>query len=80
MKDLSNLITVEYPKKLMLATRMAIGVWPPPDAVSNMIKEAAGLASACKDFVQLANTLGNYPLSDKSMEISVKNSNLVSTL
>ena len=71
MKDLSNLITVEYPKKLMLATRMAIGVWPPPDAVANMIKEAAGLASTCKDFVQLANTLGSFPVLEKTLEISV---------
>ena len=72
IKTLLHSISVDHPKQLKLATRMAIGVWPPPDAVSEMIGEAASLASACRELVLLGNTIGYYPILEKSFEISVR--------
>jgi ankyrin repeat protein len=70
IRDLSKTILSEFPKQLMISTRLAIGVWPPPNAVSEMIKEAANLASICRELVLLANTLGAFPISDKKFDIS----------
>nr|KAJ3420229.1 hypothetical protein HK105_005931 [Polyrhizophydium stewartii] len=72
MRELSRIISNEFPKQLMLSTRMAIGVWPPPDAVAEMIREAASLAASCRELVLLANTLGPYPILDKNLEVSFK--------
>ncbi|KAL5037234.1 hypothetical protein RTP6_004701 [Batrachochytrium dendrobatidis] len=69
MRHLARIISNEFPKQLMLSTRMAIGVWPPPDAVAEMIREAAALAASCRDIVLLANTLGHYPILDKNFEV-----------
>jgi RasGEF N-terminal motif len=70
IKEVSNAVATEHPKKLMMSTRMSIGVWPPPDAVADMIKEAANLASACKDLVMLGNLLGYFPVLEKPFEVS----------
>ncbi|KAJ3274260.1 hypothetical protein HDV01_003333 [Terramyces sp. JEL0728] len=70
IKELSRIISSEFPKQLMLSTRMAIGVWPPPDAVSEMIREAASLATHCRELVLLANTLGYFVKSDKKFEVN----------
>ncbi|KAJ3254360.1 hypothetical protein HK103_007242 [Boothiomyces macroporosus] len=70
IKELSRIISSEFPKQLMLSTRMAIGVWPPPDAVSEMIREAASLATHCRELVLLANTLGFFVKSDKKFEVN----------
>lgn len=71
MRECSKIIINDFPKQLMIATRMAIGVWPAPNAVSNMIQEASSLAAACRELVLLGNTLGHFPKSDKKFEISV---------
>jgi hypothetical protein len=71
IRKLGKIIFTEFPKQLMLSTRMAIGVWPPPDALSQMIKEAARLASTCRELVLLANTLGYFTFSTEILEISV---------
>ena len=65
VRDYCKIITNDFPKQLMVATRMAIGVWPAPNAVSEMIKEAASLATSCKELTQLGNTLGFFPLLKK---------------
>lgn len=70
VKELNKMISTEAPRQVMLATRMAIGVWPPQDAVSNMIKEASALASSCRELVLLANTLGTFSISEKKFEVS----------
>lgn len=70
VRDYCKIITTDFPKQLMVATRMAIGVWPAPNAVSEMIKEAASLASSCRELTLLANTLGYFPLLDKTFDIS----------
>ncbi|KAI8924506.1 hypothetical protein BC831DRAFT_300150 [Entophlyctis helioformis] len=70
IKELSRTIGTEFPKQLMLSTRMAIGVWPPPAAVADMTGEAISLAASCRELVMLANTLGHYPVLDKNLEVS----------
>ncbi|KAJ2999907.1 hypothetical protein HDV02_001426 [Globomyces sp. JEL0801] len=70
IKEWSKIIITDFPKQLMISTRMAIGVWPPPDAVTDMIKEAASLASSSRELVLLANTLGTFPMLDKKFEVS----------
>ena len=70
VRDYCKIITNDFPKQLMVATRMAIGVWPAPNAVSEMIKEAASLATSCKELTQLGNTLGFFPLLKKTFDIS----------
>lgn len=71
--ELADVINVEMPKQLMLATKIAVGVWPPPHAQSEMIKSAANLARACKTLTDLGNTTGFYPVLDKPLEVSVSN-------
>jgi hypothetical protein len=70
--ELSKTISNYFPKQLMLSTRMAIGVWPPPDAVAQMIREAAGAARSCKELSELANTLGYFPVVSTDIELSVR--------
>lgn len=72
VRELSSMITVDMPKKLMTSTRMAIGVWPPPEAISEMLRESVSLASAVKDLVLLGNSLGYFPVLDKIFEITIK--------
>ncbi|KAI9168385.1 hypothetical protein H9P43_007757 [Blastocladiella emersonii ATCC 22665] len=40
--------------KLVLAAKLASGVWPPPDAVQKMIGEASDLLAAVRGFVEAA--------------------------
>jgi hypothetical protein len=80
IRSLGKIICADYPKLLMLSTRMAIGVWPHPDAVSDMIKEAASLAATCREIVLLANTLGFFTFSPETLDISVYIFNLSSNL
>ena len=70
IRDYCKIITNDFPKQLMVATRMAIGVWPAPNAVSEMIKEAASLASSCRELTLIANTLGYFPLLDKTFDVT----------
>ncbi|KAJ1338899.1 hypothetical protein BSLG_006536 [Batrachochytrium salamandrivorans] len=70
MSHLARIISNKFPKQLMLSTRMAIGVWPPPDAVADMIREASSLAASCREIVLLANTLGHYPVLETNFEVS----------
>jgi hypothetical protein len=72
IKELSHICSSEFPKKLMMSTRMAIGVWPPPEAIPDMIREASNLAVACKDLVLVANTLGYFPVLDIFFEINIQ--------
>ena len=72
IRDLCRAITIDFPKQLITSTRMAIGVWPPPNAVSEMILEASSLASSCKELVSLGNSLGYFPILDKVFDVSVR--------
>ncbi|KAJ3052005.1 hypothetical protein HK097_006984 [Rhizophlyctis rosea] len=68
--ELADVINVEMPKQLMVATKIAVGVWPPPHAQAEMIKTAANLARACKTLTDLGNTTGFYPVIDKPLEVN----------
>ncbi|KAJ3359560.1 hypothetical protein HDU91_004897 [Kappamyces sp. JEL0680] len=70
IREWCKIISNDYPKQLIVSTRMAIGVWPPPDAVTEMIREAASLASACRELVLLANTLGSFAISETKFDVS----------
>ena len=72
IRELSKSVATIFPKQLMLSTRMSIGVWPPPDAVSQMINEAASIVTVCKELAGLTNSLGIFPLLDKPIEVSFK--------
>lgn len=69
VKDKCNIITTETSRQLMLTTRIAVGVWPPPNSVTDMIKAAINLANACKELVDLANVCGFFPQLDKPLDI-----------
>ena len=71
IRELSKNVATIFPKQLMLSTRMSIGVWPPPDAVSQMINEAASIVRVCKDIAALTNTLGLFPILEKPIEVTV---------
>lgn len=64
-------ITISSPKQLMMATRMAIGVWPPPDAIQEMNNQAALVAVACCDLAILGNMLGFFSLLPNAIPLSV---------
>ncbi|KAJ3189348.1 hypothetical protein HDU85_002977 [Gaertneriomyces sp. JEL0708] len=70
IRDLAKRINDELPKQLMLTTRIAIGVWPPSNAMSEMVRAATALAKACRELVDLANCTGGWPILEKRIEIS----------
>ena len=54
----------QHVKQMLLATRIAVGAWPPADAVPNMIRDGCKLAISTAILVNLANTTGIWPLGD----------------
>lgn len=60
----------EQAKQLMLCTRIAVGVWPPPNAISDMLAASSLLAKNCKELVDLENTLGYFPLLDQALDFN----------
>ncbi|KAJ3300427.1 hypothetical protein HK104_000485 [Borealophlyctis nickersoniae] len=71
LAELAKTINMDLSKQLLTTTKLAIGVWPPPQAQSEMIKSAANLARACRTLADLANTTGFFPLLEKPMELNV---------
>ncbi|KAJ3417139.1 hypothetical protein HDV05_006998 [Chytridiales sp. JEL 0842] len=69
LKTKSKLLNGECFEELTFTTKIACGVWPPANAVADMIRSAASLAKASRELVDLANTLGFYPILDKVLEI-----------
>ncbi|KAJ3146045.1 hypothetical protein HDU86_000544 [Geranomyces michiganensis] len=69
MRELSKLVKNELPKQLMLTTRIAIGVWPPQHAMSDMIKAATDLARTCRELTDVANLSGMFHLVDRSLDV-----------
>ncbi|KAJ3168966.1 hypothetical protein HDU88_001293 [Geranomyces variabilis] len=69
MRELSKLVKNELPKQLMLTTRIAIGVWPPQHAMSDMIKAATDLARTCRELTDIANLSGMFHLVDRSLDV-----------
>ncbi|KAJ3086621.1 hypothetical protein HK102_012820 [Quaeritorhiza haematococci] len=72
LKDVAKNLNMDYQKQLMVTTRLAVGVWPPPNATAEMIKAASTLAKACKELVDLANIPGYFALIDKNLDLNVE--------
>ncbi|RKO90563.1 hypothetical protein BDK51DRAFT_46509 [Blyttiomyces helicus] len=72
IRELVKVINVDLLKQLMPTTRIAIGVWPPPSALSDMIKSAADVARACREVADLVNMIGYYPILDAPLEVNFK--------
>ena len=66
-----KLINTETSKQLMLATRIAVGVWPPPGAISDMVNAAILLATSCKYLCDLVGILGYFPLLDTPLDLNM---------
>jgi ankyrin repeat protein len=49
--------------EMLRATRLAVGAWPPPDAVAKMISSARTLAFGIKQVVNIANGCGAWPIT-----------------
>ncbi|KAI8823022.1 ras guanine nucleotide exchange factor domain-containing protein [Fimicolochytrium jonesii] len=69
IKDLTKMVNNDLPKQLMLTTRIAIGVWPPQHAMSDMIKAANELGRTCRELTDIANMTGLFPVLDKVLEL-----------
>ncbi|KAJ3214118.1 hypothetical protein HK099_007016 [Clydaea vesicula] len=72
VKEKTKLINTETSKQLMLCTRIAVGVWPPPNAITDMINAAYTLAHACKELADLTNLLGFFPLLEKKLDAHIE--------
>ncbi|KAJ3342817.1 hypothetical protein HDU93_000947 [Gonapodya sp. JEL0774] len=60
----------DFPKKVMYATKIAVGVWPPPNAIAEMIQAATEMAKAARRLADVANTTGHW-LPNKKLELNV---------
>jgi hypothetical protein len=69
IKAKTKALNSENYEELTFATKIACGIWPPATAVADMIRSAAALAKSSRELVDLANTLGFYPILDKILEI-----------
>ncbi|TPX66009.1 hypothetical protein SpCBS45565_g04755 [Spizellomyces sp. 'palustris'] len=70
IRELAKTVNNDLPKQLMLTTRIAIGVWPPQHAMSDMIKAATDLARTCRELTDVANMTGVFPVLDKTLEVN----------
>ncbi|KAJ3291929.1 hypothetical protein HDU76_007215, partial [Blyttiomyces sp. JEL0837] len=69
IKARAKVLNTDYNEELTFATKIACGIWPPANAVADMIRSAAALAKACRELVDLANIFGYYPIIDKPLEL-----------
>ncbi|KAJ3016501.1 hypothetical protein HKX48_004007 [Thoreauomyces humboldtii] len=69
LRELCKLVNGELPKQLMLTTRIAIGVWPPQHAMSDMIKAATDLARTCRELTDIANLTGVFGVLDRILDV-----------
>ncbi|KAJ3363344.1 hypothetical protein GGF32_004338 [Allomyces javanicus] len=52
---------------LLRAARLASGIWPPPTAVPDMVREAMAVLDAVEDLVRIANVSGCWPAGTLNM-------------
>ncbi|KAJ3129785.1 hypothetical protein HK098_000155 [Nowakowskiella sp. JEL0407] len=67
ISEATKLLNTEDSRNLLISTRIAVGVWPPPNAISEMIKTAAALAKSSRKLTMLANIIGFFPLLGKDL-------------
>ncbi|KAJ3227209.1 hypothetical protein HDU81_006846 [Chytriomyces hyalinus] len=60
---------------LMFATKMACGIWPPANALTEMIQAASHLSKACRLLTELANLVGFYPGLEKALVLKLDSVN-----
>lgn len=68
IRDLCKTLRNDDVKAMLLVTRLAVGAWPPPDAVDNMIKAGLKVGYSCKILVELVGAAGNWPISEISLD------------
>ena len=56
----------------MLSTRLAIGFWPPENAVQKMIQAFCALVQACYELILLAKVTGRFELLAYDLEFKVR--------
>lgn len=71
MRELVSILQMDLIKQLMFSTRIAIGVWPPPHAVSDMLLAAISVARACREVADLGNTTGFWALRELKFEMQL---------
>ncbi|KAI8810741.1 ras guanine nucleotide exchange factor domain-containing protein [Cladochytrium replicatum] len=69
ISEVARVLNLEHSRQLMVTTRISVGVWPPANAISDMIKAAATLAKACRSLAQLANSTGFFPILGHKLEM-----------
>jgi hypothetical protein len=62
IKKLCRQLKHEHVKQVLVATRLAVGAWPPPNSVNNMITSACALCKSSRRILQWANALGIWPV------------------
>ena len=68
MSDLNKSLKEEEVKQMLLNTRLAVGAWPPPEAVPNMVKSAIKMCRVAKKLVLLAGCTGHWPPGEIDIE------------
>ncbi|KAJ1544399.1 hypothetical protein HK096_007594, partial [Nowakowskiella sp. JEL0078] len=70
--ECSRELNTEHCRQLLVNTRIAVGVWPPVNSISEMIKAAAAVAKSCRQLTYLGNSFGYFPVLDKTLSFEVE--------
>ncbi|TPX38480.1 hypothetical protein SeMB42_g04911 [Synchytrium endobioticum] len=76
LRLLSAALNGDLPRALLVATKVACGVWPPAEAVQDMSMAAGNIARVCRELVDVANTTGFWPLLEKELVLRVVSDHL----
>jgi ankyrin repeat protein len=71
LRHKSKALTTDLAKQLMMHSRIALGVWPPPKANVDMLKKALYLVKECAEIVDLAKCIGAFRLIYQNLSIDV---------
>ncbi|KAI3636881.1 hypothetical protein MIR68_005148 [Amoeboaphelidium protococcarum] len=62
IRELCKQLRNDHLKQMLLSTRIAVGAWPPVDAVKNMIQSALAVSQCSFKLVGLCNASGHWPI------------------
>jgi ankyrin repeat protein len=71
LRQKSKALTTDLAKQLMMHSRIALGVWPPPKANLDMLKKALYLVKQCIEIVDLAKCIGAFRLVHQNLTVDV---------
>ncbi|TPX32051.1 hypothetical protein SmJEL517_g04743 [Synchytrium microbalum] len=71
LRVLSSALNGDLPRALLVATKIACGVWPPAEANQDMSVAAGNIARVCRELVDLANATGYWPIVDKELVLRI---------